>query len=174
MADTHFHTVTRSVDVKAPIRNVYNQWTQFEEFPRFMEGVEEVQQTSPKTLHWKANVAGHVKEWDAEILHQVPDQKVEWKNTTGAHNAGVVEFLPNDDGTTRVTAIIAYEPEGVVEQVGDFLGLMGRRVQGDLDRFKAFLEAQGIETGAWRGEIQGGKVTQGGLGSADPSSSSKL
>ncbi len=156
--------VTKSVDIKAPVSVVYNQWTQFEEFPQFMEGVEAVKQTSDKTLHWKAKIGGHVKEWDAEIIHQVPDQKVEWKNTSGAHNAGVVEFLPNEDGTTRLTAIIAYEPETWIETVGDVLGFMGGRVQGDLDRFKAFIEAKGIPTGAWRGEVHGGEVTKGGLG----------
>ncbi len=145
--------LTKSVDVNVPVRVAYDQWTQFEEFPQFMEGVLEVKQTSEKTLHWKAQVATQVKEWDAEIIHQVPDQKIEWKNTTGAHNAGVVDFLPNDDGTTKVTTIIAYEPEGVVESVGDALGFMGRRVQGDLDRFKAFIEAKGTPTGAYRGEI---------------------
>jgi len=156
--------VTKSVDVKVPVRVVYNQWTQFEEFPQFMEGVEEVRQISDKTLHWKAKVGGHVKEWDAEIIHQVPDQKVEWKNTTGAHNAGVVDFLPNDDGTTRVTTIIAYEPENWTETVGDALGFMGRRVQGDLDRFKAFIEAKGVPTGGWRGEVHDGEVLKGGKG----------
>ncbi len=164
-------TVTKSVDVKAPVRAVYNQWTQFEEFPRFMEGVEEVRQISEKRLHWRAKVGGHVKEWEADILSQVPDQRVEWKNATGAHNAGVVDFLPNEDGTTRVTAIIAYEPENWVETVGDVLGFMGRRVQGDLDRFKAFVEANGSETGAWRGEIQDGEVKKGDSGGAAGSAS---
>ena len=151
-------TVTKSVDVKAPVSTVYNQWTQFEEFPKFMEGVEEVKQTSEKTLHWKATVATQTKEWDAEIVHQVPDQRVEWKNITGAHNAGVVDFLPNEDGTTRVTAIIAYEPETWIESVGDVLGFMGHRVQGDLNRFKEYVESKGSADGGWRGEIHGGEV----------------
>jgi len=153
--------ITKSVDVKAPVGVVYNQWTQFEEFPQFMEGVEEVRQISDKKLHWKAKVGLVTKEWEAEIINQVPDQKVEWKNTTGAHNAGVVDFLPNEDGTTRVTTVIAYEPENWIETAGDVLGFMGRRVQGDLDRFKAFIEAKGVPTGGWRGEVQGGQVLKG-------------
>ncbi len=150
--------VKKSVDIQAPVHVVYNQWTQFEEFPKFMEGVQEVKQVSDKMLHWKAQVGPTVKEWDAEIVHQVPDQKVEWKNTTGAHNAGVVDFLPNDDGTTHVSVVIMYEPETWLESAGDVLGFMDRRVQGDLDRFKAFVEAKGSETGGWRGEIHQGEV----------------
>ena len=151
-------TVTKSVDINAPVSAVYNQWTQFEEFPRFMEGVQEVKQLSETKLHWRAMVGTQVKEWDAEIVHQVPDQRVEWKNTTGAHNAGVVDFLPNEDGTTHLTAIIAYEPESWLETVADVLGFMGHRVQGDLNRFKEFIEAKGGATGGWRGEVRGGEV----------------
>lgn len=151
-------TVTKSVDVKAPVSTVYNQWTQFEEFPKFMEGVEEVKQVTDTKLHWKATVGTQTKEWDAEIISQVPDQRVEWKNITGAHNAGVVDFLPNEDGTTRVTAIIAYEPETWIETVGDVLGFMGHRVQGDLNRFKEYVESKGSADGSWRGEVQGGQV----------------
>ena len=150
--------VTKSVDVQAPVSVCYNQWTQFEEFPKFMEGVEEVKQTSEKTLHWRAQVGPQVKEWDAEIISQVPDQKVEWKNTSGAHNAGVVDFLPNEDGTTKVSVVIIYEPETWVETVGDVLGFMGHRVQGDLNRFKEYVESKGSAPGGWRGEIQGGEV----------------
>ena len=151
-------TVTKSVDVKAPVSVVYNQWTRFEEFPKFMEGVEEVKQISDKKLHWRAQVGPQVKEWEADIIAQVPDQRVEWKNVTGAHNAGVVDFLPNEDGTTKVTTIIAYEPETWLESVGDVLGFMGRRVQGDLDRFKEYVESKGAADGGWRGEIHGGEV----------------
>ena len=151
-------TVTKSVDVKAPVSACYNQWTQFEDFPKFMEGVQEVKQTSDKTTHWKAQVGPQVKEWDAEIINQVPDQRIEWKNTSGAHNAGVVDFLPNEDGSTRVTAIIAYEPETWVETVGDVLGFMGHRVQGDLNRFKELVESKGATSEGWRGEIHGGEV----------------
>ena len=150
--------VSKSVDVNAPIHVCYNQWTQFEEFPKFMEGVQEVKQTSEKTLHWKAQVGTQVKEWDAEIVHQVPDQKVEWKNTTGAHNAGVVDFLPNEDGTTKVAVVIMYEPETWLESVGDVLGFMGHRVQGDLNRFKEYIESKGSADGGWRGEIHQGEV----------------
>ncbi len=152
------HHVTKSVDVKAPVHACYNQWTQFEEFPKFMEGVQEVKQTSDNMTHWKAQVGPTLKEWDAEIIHQVPDQKVEWKNTTGAHNSGVVDFLPNDDGTTKVSVVIMYEPEGLLESVGDALGFMDRRVQGDLNRFKDLVESQGSASGGWRGEIHDGNV----------------
>ena len=151
-------TVTKSVDVKAPISTVYNQWTQFEQFPKFMEGVQEVKQVSDTKLHWKAMVGTQVKEWDAEIVHQVPDQRIEWKNTTGAHNAGAVDFMPNEDGTTHVTAIIAYEPENWLETLGDVVGFMGHRVQGDLNRFKEYVESKGSEDGAWRGEVKHGEV----------------
>ena len=151
-------TVTKSVDVKAPISTCYNQWTQFEEFPKFMEGVEEVKQISDTKMHWKATVGTQTKEWDAEIVHQVPDQRIEWKNITGTHNAGVVDFFANEDGSTRVTAIIAYEPENWVESVADVFGFMGHRVQGDLNRFKEYVESKGSADGAWRGEVKHGEV----------------
>ncbi len=144
---------TKSIDVNVPIRTVYNQWTQFEEFPHFMQGVEEVRQMGDKNLHWKAEVGGKVQEWDAMISEQIPDERVAWTSTSGDPNAGVVTFHYLDPNTTRVTVQLDYEPQGVVEHVGDLLGFMDRRLQGDLERFKEFIESRGTETGAWRGSI---------------------
>ena len=146
-------SVTESVDVAVPVRTAYNQWTQFEEFPQFMEGVEEIRQLDDTHLHWKARVGGKVKEWDAEITEQRPDERVAWRNVSGQENAGVVTFHKLDDGVCRITAQIDAEPEGVTEKVGDALGLLGRRVRGDLERFRDFIQARGGETGAYRGEV---------------------
>ena len=147
-------SVQKSIDVHVPVRTAYNQWTQFEDFPHFMQGVEEVRQLDDKRLHWKATIGGKTEEWDAVITEQVPDMRVAWTNTTGARNAGVVTFHRLDDTTTRVMLQLDYDPEGVVENVGDALGFVSRRVEGDLERFKEFVEARGQETGAWRGTIQ--------------------
>jgi len=145
--------IEKSIDVHVPVHTAYNQWTQFEAFPRFMEGVEEIRQLDDKRLHWRANVGGKVKEWDAVITEQVPDQRIAWRNTTGASNAGVVTFHRLNDNTTRVMLQLEYEPEGVVENVGDVIGVVSSRVKGDLERFKQFIEERGSETGAWRGKI---------------------
>lgn len=142
------------VDVNVPVRTAYNQWTQFEDFPRFMEGVKSVTQLDDKRLRWHAEVAGKDEQWNAVITEQIPDERVAWTSTSGAKNAGVVTFHQLDDKTTRVTLQMDYEPEGVVEHVGSALGFVERRVQGDLDRFKEFIEARGGETGAWRGTIE--------------------
>ena len=153
--------VEKSIEVNVPIRTAYNQWTQFEEFPQFMEGVEQVRQLDDKRLHWKASISGKTEEWDAEITEQLPDQIVAWRSTSGAENSGMVTFAPLGADKTKVTVRIGYEPEGIVETVGDKLGFVDRRVQGDLDRFKEFIEGRGGATGAWRGEIHGGQVDQG-------------
>ena len=147
-------SVQESIDVDVPVRTAYNQWTQFEEFPRFMEGVEEVRQIDDTHLRWRAKVAGKQKEWTAEITEQRPDERVAWKNVDGAENAGVITFHRIGDETSRVTVQIEAEPEGVVESVGEAVGLLDRRVHGDLERFKQFIESQGSETGAWRGEVK--------------------
>jgi uncharacterized membrane protein len=147
-------TIVQSIDVRVPVRTAYNQWTQFEEFPRFMEGVEKVEQLDDTRLHWVAKVAGKKKEWDAEITEQTPDQRVAWTATSGAPNGGVVTFHRLDDSTTRVTVQMEVEPEGPVEAVGVAAGMPDRRVKGDLDRFKEFIESRGKETGAWRGEVE--------------------
>jgi uncharacterized membrane protein len=150
--------VEKSVDVDVPVRRVYDQWTQFEEFPRFMEGVEAVQQLDDQRLHWRASIGGKIQEWDAVITDQTPDTRVAWKSTSGAENAGAVTFQPLSNTQTRVHLTLTYEPEGVVEHVGDALGVVSGRVEGDLKRFKEYLESRGRETGSWRGEIHGSHV----------------
>jgi uncharacterized membrane protein len=152
-------TVEKSIVVDLPVRTVYNQWTQFEEFPRFMEGVEEVRQLDDTRLRWKASIAGKTEEWDAVITDQIPDQQVAWRSTSGAENSGIITFTPIGTDGTRVTAVIGYAPEGVVEKAGDALGVVERRVEGDLERFKQFIEERGAATGAWRGEVHGGVET---------------
>jgi uncharacterized membrane protein len=147
-------SVVESIDVNVPLSTVYNQWTQFEEFPRFMEGVQSVTQTDDTHLHWVAEVGGAEREWDAEITEQHPDERVAWRATSGAQNAGVVTFHHIDDDTTRVTLQMDVEPDGLVENVGTALGFLDRRVKGDLERFKEFIESRGSETGAWRGEVE--------------------
>ena len=147
-------SVVESIDVKVPVSTAYNQWTQFEDFPHFMEGVKSVTQTDDTHLHWVAEVAGQEKEWDAEISEQHPDERVAWNATSGAENAGVVTFHRIDDETSRVTLQMDVDPEGVVENVGTALGFLDRRVKGDLERFKEFIESRGRETGAWRGEVE--------------------
>lgn len=152
------NTVEKSIVVDVPVRTAYNQWTQFEEFPQFMEGIEEVRQEGDKHTHWRANIAFKEVEWDADIIEQTPDQRVSWRSTTGAHNAGTVSFQSEGDNQTRVTLRLEYEPEGFFENVGDALGFVDSRVEGDLERFKEFIERRGTESGAWRGEIHDNKV----------------
>ncbi|WP_414938212.1 SRPBCC family protein [Amycolatopsis sp. cmx-11-51] len=147
-------TITKSVDVEAPVSDVYNQWTQFAEFPRFMEGVERVEQRDNTHTHWTITVAGVSKEFDATITEQHPDERVAWKSDDGPNHAGVVTVHRLDEHHTRVTVQMDIDPEGFVENVADKLGILDRRVQGDLDRFKTFLENRdGAETGAWRGDV---------------------
>ncbi len=126
----------------APVSEVYNQWTLFEEFPEFMEGVEEVRQLDNRHLHWVADVGGKKKEWDAEIYEQIPDHRVAWRSTSGTRNAGVVDFLPKNGNHTRVTLRMDYEPEGALERFGDALEIVSRRVEGDLERFKEFVQSR--------------------------------
>jgi len=147
-------TIEHSIDVSVPVRTAYNQWTQFEEFPRFMEGVQQVTQLDDTHLHWQATVGGKDKEWDAMITEQVPDQRIAWTNTTGARNAGVVTFHRLAEDETRIMLQIDYEPEGVIENVGDMVGVVSARIRGDLQRFKDFIESRGTETGAWRGTVE--------------------
>ena len=153
--------IEKSIDVNVPVHTAYNQWTQFESFPQFMEGVEEVQQLDDKRLHWRAQIGGKQKEWDAEIVEQQPDRRVAWRSLDGAPNDGIVTFQPIDANSTRVTLALDYAPEGFLENVGDALGFVSGRVKGDLERFKAFIESRGAETGAWRGEIHGGQAARG-------------
>lgn len=151
-------SIEKSIEVNAPISSVYNQWTQFEQFPHFMEGVEAVQQLDDKRLHWKAEIAGKTKEWDAEIFEQIPEQRIAWRSMSGARNSGMVNFRSLGENQTEVTLKLNYEPEGATEKVGDALGFVSHRVQGDLKRFKEFIEARGTATGGWRGEIHGREV----------------
>jgi uncharacterized membrane protein len=156
------NSIEKSIVVDVPVRTAYNQWTQFESFPQFMEGVEEVRQMGAKNTHWKASIAGKTEEWDAEIVEQTPDKVVAWRSRSGAYNAGTVRFQPMGANRTQLSLRLDYQPEGAVEQVGDALGFVERRVTGDLERFKKFIESRGAETGAWRGEIHGGQVQRQG------------
>lgn len=146
-------TVEKSVEVEVPIRMAYNQWTQFEDFPQFMDGVVSVKQVDDTHLHWKAEIAGVQREWDAKITEQNPDERVAWTSESGAANAGVVTFHKLDTSRTKVMLQLEFDPEGLGEKVADKLGFVNQRVAGDLDRFKEFIEARGSETGAWRGEV---------------------
>lgn len=146
-------TVTESVDVAVPVRTAYNQWTQFEEFPQFMDGVEEIRQVTPEMTHWKVKIAGVEREFDARITEQHPDERVAWTSVDGPTHAGVVTFHRLDDSHTRVTVQMDLEPEGVAETVGDKAGFVDRKVKGDVKRFKEFIESRGGETGAWRGDV---------------------
>jgi hypothetical protein len=148
--------VERSIQVDVPVSTAYNQWTQFEDFPHFMGGVKEVRQLDDRRLHWVAEIAGVRREWEASILEQVPDQKIAWAATAGATNAGAVRFEPSGPGSTIVYLALEYEPEGVVEQVGDKLGIVERQVTSDLERFKKLVEDQGYASGAWRGSVNEG------------------
>jgi uncharacterized membrane protein len=147
-------TVTKTVDVNVPIRTAYGQWTQFEQFPHFMESVKSVRQLDDTHLHWVAEIAGVTKEWDAEISEQHPDERVAWHSTSGAKNAGVVTFHRLDDDTTRVTLQMDVEPDGPVETLGDWAGVLDRQVEEDLDRFKKYIVGRGEPTGAWRGNVE--------------------
>ena len=151
--------IIESIDVNVPVRIAYDQWTQFEEFPRFMEAVEKVEQLDDTTLRWTAEIAGVKKTWKASITEQTPDQRIAWTSTEGAENAGVVTFHRLDDRKTRVALQLDVEPEGPVESVGDALGFVQRQAQGDLERFKEFVESRGVATGAWRGEVRQDDVT---------------
>jgi len=154
--------IEKDITVEVPATIAYDQWTQFESFPEFMEGVKEVIQLDEKTLRWHANIAGKDEEWEAEITEQTPDRVIAWRSTTGAPNAGTVRFESVSPTETRVSLEIAYEPRDAAEKVGDMLGMLDRRVDGDLKRFKKFIEERRSPTGAWRGEIHGGQVASGG------------
>ncbi len=145
--------VVESIDVAVPVSVAYNQWTQFEEFPQFMEGVERVDQVGDDLTHWRIKIGGIEREFDAKITEQHPDERVAWTSVTGTDHAGVVTFHRLDDASTRVTLQMVTAPEGVVETLGDKLGLVKLRAKGDLERFKKFIESRGAATGAYRGDI---------------------
>ena len=152
--------VEKSIDVHVPVSAAYDQWTQFEEFPRFMEGVVSVKQLDDSHVHWIAEIGGEQEEWDAEIVEQEPDRVIAWRSTSGLRNNGRVEFVPIEDGT-RVTVEMEYEPEGLKESAGALLGVDDGQVESDLERFKELVENREVPTGGWRGEIQGGEVVEG-------------
>jgi uncharacterized membrane protein len=152
-------TVEESVEVDVPVRTAYNQWTQFEEFPRFMSGVESVTQLDETHLRWIAEIGGQRRTWQAEITEQQPDERIAWKATDGKNNAGVVTFHRLDDNRCKVMVQLDWEPEGMVESLGATAGQDDRQVKGDLARFKELIESRGSETGAWRGEVDQGNVT---------------
>jgi uncharacterized membrane protein len=150
-------TTMESVDVDVPLHTAYNQWTQFEEFPNFMEGVEQVQQIDDRHNHWVTSIAGARREFDTEIVDQLPDERVAWRTTSGeVKQKGVVTFQRLDDTHTRVNLALDVEPSGLAEKTADMAGVIGRRAKGDLKRFKHFIEERGTETGAWRGRISPG------------------
>lgn len=146
-------TVQKTIDVPVPVREAYNQWTQFESFPEFMEGVKEVRQLDDRHLHWRAEIGGRQQEWNAEITEQVPDTRVAWRSIDGRPNAGVVDFHRLDDALTQVSLQMEAEPEGVTEAVGDRLGFLSRQVENDLKRFRNFITERGTATGEYRGQI---------------------
>jgi uncharacterized membrane protein len=146
-------TVEESIDVEVPLSMAYNQWTQFETFPQFMDGVREVKQMGDTDLHWVVEIAGVERQWDATITEQSPDQRIAWTSTDGTGNSGAVSFERIENAKTRVMLQLEFEPSGVVEQVGAKLGFVSREARGDLKRFRDFIEQQSGETGAWRGEV---------------------
>ena len=146
--------VLESIDVDVPVRTAYNQWTQFESFPQFMEGVERIDQLTETKTHWVTKIAGVSREFDAETTEQHPDERVAWTTVNGTHQAGVVTFHRIGDNMTRVTLQLDHDPQGFLEKAGDALGIIQRRVKGDLKNFKQFIESRGVEEGSWRGDVQ--------------------
>lgn len=146
-------SVEESIELNVPVSTAYNQWTQFEEFPRFMDSVQEVKQIDDTHLHWRATVAGKPKEWDAEITEQIPDERIAWCSTSGVKNAGVVTFHKLADNRSKVMLQMDYDPETLGEKVGDALGGVKLTAKGNLKRFKHLVEGRGVETGAWRGTV---------------------
>ena len=160
--------IIEQVEVDVPVRVAYDQWTQFESFPQFMEGVDRVVQLDDKTLEWTASIAGKTKHWRAEILEQQPDKVVSWRSTEGARNDGSIAFEPLGPDKTRATLQLDVEPEGIVEKAGDALGIVERRVRGDLGRFREFIEGRGQATGEWRGRVEGGVVEEDDQATSSP------
>jgi len=153
-------TVKETIEVNVPVSTAYNQWTQFADFPKFMDGVKSVEQLDDTHLRWVAEVGGESRDWQAEIVEQVPDQRIAWRATDDEGPNGLVRFEPLGEATTLVTVEMSYEPEGLKEQLGAKIGLDSRQVKEDLKRFKEIVEAMGSETGAWRGEVHAGERQQ--------------
>jgi uncharacterized membrane protein len=137
-------TIEKTIEVDQPVKTVYDLWTQFENFPRFMTGIKEVRQRDAKHLHWKAQIGGRIKEWDAEIYDQVPNQRIAWRSTSGAENMGTMHFIALGPTKTRIILYLSYGPQGLVERMGNNLGVVSARISGDLNGFKKFTESQGI------------------------------
>ena len=156
---TAISTIDESIEVEVPVSTAYNQWTQFEEFPLFMEGVDDVRQHGDTRLHWVATIGGHTAEWDAKILEQHPDEQISWISEDGKKTRGTVSFEALGDSKTRIRLSMSYQAEGPLEQLGSAAGLDAKRVSGDLKRFKELIESRGTESGEWRGEIEAGKAT---------------
>jgi uncharacterized membrane protein len=150
-------TIEKSIDVRVPVSVAYGQWTQFEEFPRFMEGVEKVVQIDDTHLHWVAEIGGERREWDAEIVKQEPDRMIAWRSTGGTPTMGRVEFRPIDEGT-RISVQMEHETEGLKERMGSFFGADEGQVEDDLERFRELVEGRGTPTDEWRGRVEGGRV----------------
>ncbi|MFI5728762.1 SRPBCC family protein [Kribbella sp. NPDC051587] len=148
--------IVESVDVNVPVRTAYNQWTQFESFPQFMDGVEEIRQTDDTHTHWVTSIGGVKREFDATITEQHPDERVAWTTEDGPKHAGVITFHRLSDAETRVTAQMDIDPDGIAETVADKVGVISHRVKADMSRFKEFIEARGTETGQWRGDVEPG------------------
>jgi uncharacterized membrane protein len=146
-------TIEQSIELNVPVRAAYDQWTQFEEFPKFMEGVEEIRQIDDTHLHWVAEIGGTRHEWDAVITEQLPDERVAWRNTDGKDNAGVVTFHKLSDDQSKLMVQLDFVPEGIKEKVGDLIGAPDRRVKSDLARFTQLDESRGDASGSWRGEV---------------------
>jgi uncharacterized membrane protein len=153
-------TIDRTIELDVPVRTAYDQWTQFEEFPRFMEGVISVDQLDSKTLEWTARIGGVERSWRAEITEQEPDRRIAWRSTDGARNDGVVTFEPIGDGRSRVRVQLDVEPSDPIEAIGDAIGIVERQAEGDLKRFKEYIETRREPSGAWRGEVHDGDVRE--------------
>jgi uncharacterized membrane protein len=145
--------VQESIELDVPVRMAYNQWTQFEEFPRFMEHVDEVRQLDDTHLHWTVTVVGETEEFDAEVTEQIPETRIAWRSTSGRRNAGAVDFHPLPGDRSQIVVSMDAEPEGIKEKAADVAGLASRQVKADLERFKELIEGRGRESGAWRGEV---------------------
>ncbi|MDX6436646.1 MAG: hypothetical protein QOK34_1480 [Gaiellaceae bacterium] len=149
-------TIDESIEVNVPVSTAYNQWTQFEDFPLFMEGVDHVQQLDDTRLHWAATVAGKTNEWDAKILEQHADKQISWISEDGKKTRGTVSFEKVGEDKTLVRLSMSYQADPL-EAVGSVAGLDARRIKGDLGRFKELIESRGTESGAWRGEVSAGQ-----------------
>jgi uncharacterized membrane protein len=156
--DSGINTIDESIEVEVPVSTAYNQWTQFEDFPLFMEGVDHVEQRGDTRLHWVATIGGHTAEWDAKIVEQHPDSQISWVSEDGRRTRGTVSFEPIGDNRTLIRLSMSYQAESPLEQAGSAAGLDSKRVRGDLGRFKVLIEGRGEESGAWRGEVSAGRT----------------